>query len=121
MATILIIENERSITSLLGKRFIEEGYLVDIVCAGEDAITLAYTKQYNAVIIDLNLKQMHGIDVCKRIRLAIGDTIPILLLMSKVSTSTELIIKGIEAGANDYLAFPFSFEDIMNKISIMLH
>jgi DNA-binding response OmpR family regulator len=118
MATLLLIEDDSSVASFLKKGFSEEGFFIDVEKDGLKGFSKACSKKYDALIIDIDIQQSTGIEICRKMRLAIGYSIPILLLTAVASTET--IIKGIEAGASDYLAIPFKFNDILARMTILL-
>jgi DNA-binding response OmpR family regulator len=118
MATILLIEDDSSVASFLKKGFSEEGFFIDVEKDGLKGFSKACSKKYDALIIDIDIQQSTGIEICRKMRHAIGYSIPILLLTTVASTET--IIKGIEAGASDYLAIPFKFNDILARMTILL-
>lgn len=114
---ILLIEDEKKIANFIRRGMKEEGYTVDVANDGETGYFLASTEEYDLIVLDLMLPKMDGITVCKRLR---DDkvSIPILMLTAKDMVSDK--VKGLDAGANDYLTKPFAFEEYLARIRALL-
>ena len=110
MATILIITDDASVSSFLYERLTGVGYNIDIVQSGNYDSSLKHITQYDYIMI----QQSRGLAICKYIRHLVGDSIPIYVLTA--TSSTELIIKGIEAGATDFISIALPFGDILSHI-----
>lgn len=116
---ILVVEDQENLAKLVKKGLESEGFAVDYVTDGEVAsrrITFNH-KDYDLMILDLMLPKKDGITVCKEMRAKNIHT-PILMLTAK--DSTEDIISGLNAGADDYLIKPFSFEILLARIRALL-
>jgi DNA-binding response OmpR family regulator len=91
----------------------EEGYAVDVASDGEEACSLAHLTDYDAIILDLMLPKKNGLQVAAELRRE-GRTNPILMLTAR--DSTEDVVRGLNAGADDYLAKPFRFDELLARV-----
>ena len=114
---ILVIEDEQKVADFIKRGLKEEGYSVDVACDGEEGYFLAKDNEYDVIILDLMLPKMDGITLCKKLR-AEKITTPILMLTAKDSVKDKVI--GLDSGANDYLTKPFSFEELLARIRVLL-
>ena len=114
---ILIIEDDEKIINFLKKGLQEESYIVDSSKNGDEGIYLASVNSYDLILLDIMLPIIDGIEVCKRLR-ADGISTPIIMLTAKDSIEDK--IKGLDIGANDYLAKPFSFSELLARIRVQL-
>ena len=115
---ILLVEDERKLSRIIKRYLEEEGYEVEEAFNGEDALFLLREKQYDLVILDLMLPKMDGLEVLKRFRQERGGLTPILILTAK--DTVEDIVKGLDAGADDYLTKPFAFEELLARVRALL-
>ena len=118
MANILVIEDEVNISSFIKKGLEEDGHYTDVAFDGAMGLSLACSKEYNVIVLDIVLPQMNGIEVCQHYRKEMGFAIPILMLTAL--STTDDIVKGLEAGADDYLVKPFRFKELLARINVML-
>ncbi|GJQ20316.1 MAG: DNA-binding response regulator [Bacteroidia bacterium] len=114
---ILIIEDEKRVAQFLRKGFSAEGFVVDIASDGERGSWLARTERYDAIILDLMLPRMGGIEVLRSIRQAKVST-PILILSAKSDLEDRL--DGLNAGADDYLPKPFAFSEALARVRALV-
>lgn len=116
---ILVVEDQENLAKLVKKGLESEGFAVDYVTDGELACRRIEMcqKEYDLMVLDLMLPKKDGIQVCKETR-AKKISIPILMLTAK--DSTEDIIAGLNAGADDYLIKPFSFDILLARIRALL-
>lgn len=114
---ILIIEDDEKIVTFLKKGLEEESYSVDYSLNGDEGIYLASVNSYDLILLDIMLPIKDGIEVCKTLR-ADGINTPIIMLTAKDSIEDK--IKGLDIGANDYLAKPFSFSELLARIRVQL-
>ncbi len=114
---ILIIEDDEKIINFLKKGLEEESYTVDFSFNGEEGIYLASVNEYNLILLDIMIPLKDGIEVCKTLRASNIHT-PIIMLTAKDSIEDK--IKGLDIGANDYLAKPFSFSELLARIRVQL-
>lgn len=110
---LLVIEDEQRIANTIKKGLEQERYAVDAAYDGATGYDLASTEEYDCMIIDVMLPKMDGITICRKLREK-GVTTPILILTAK--TQVEEKILGLDAGADDYLAKPFSFDELVARV-----
>lgn len=114
---ILIIEDDLKIINFLKKGLEEECYIVDFSTTGDEGLYLASINTYDLILLDIMLPIKDGIEVCKSLRSSNIQT-PIIMLTAKDSIEDK--IKGLDIGANDYLAKPFSFAELLARIRVQL-
>jgi DNA-binding response OmpR family regulator len=114
---ILLIEDDKKIVNFLTKGLEEETYTVDAAFNGEEGIYLASVNEYDLILLDIMIPLKDGIEVCKTLRASEIHT-PIIMLTAKDSIEDK--IKGLDIGANDYLAKPFSFSELLARIRVQL-
>lgn len=110
---ILIIEDEENIARVLQLELEFEGYLTDVAHTGTEGLIKYREGEFDLVLLDLMLPEMHGLDVLKRIR-ATEQTTPVILLTAK--SDVEDKVKGLDFGANDYVTKPFEIEELIARI-----
>ena len=114
---ILIIEDDEKIINFLKKGLQEECYIVDYSTNGDEGLYLASINEYDLILLDIMLPIKDGFEVCKSLRQSNIQT-PIIMLTAKDSIEDK--IKGLDIGANDYLAKPFSFAELLARIRVQL-
>ena len=114
---ILIIEDDIKIINFLKKGLEEECYVVDYSTNGDEGLYLASVHTYDLILLDIMLPIKDGMEVCKTLRKNNIQT-PIIMLTAKDSIEDK--IKGLDIGANDYLAKPFSFAELLARIRVQL-
>jgi len=110
---ILLIEDERKTIQFIKKGLEENGYTVDTAEDGKSGKNLAFRNQYNLIITDVILPELNGRDLCKELRTAKIET-PILMLTAL--GDTDDVVAGLDSGADDYLAKPFEFKELLARI-----
>jgi DNA-binding response OmpR family regulator len=113
---ILVIEDDRQIADLLRRGLLYEGYSVQVAADGEAGLAAARDHPPDLVLLDLMLPGIDGLTVCRRLRAA-GD-VPILILTAKDAVPDR--VAGLDAGADDYLVKPFSFEELLARVRAQL-
>lgn len=114
---ILIVEDEIGLANSLVAGLKEERYAVDYTADGEDAEFLAETNDYDLIILDVMIPKIDGFQVCQDLRSRRLKT-PILMLTALDATASK--VKGLDSGADDYLAKPFSFEELLARVRALL-
>lgn len=114
---ILIIEDDEKIVNFLKKGLEEESYVIDYALNGDDGYYLACVNTYDLILLDIMLPIKDGIEMCQALRKNQIFT-PIIMLTAKDTTEDK--IKGLDIGANDYLAKPFSFAELLARIRVQL-
>ncbi len=114
---ILVVEDERDLNRVISKRLIKEGYSVDSCYNGEEALDYMDAGEFDAVVLDVMMPKLNGIEVVKTMRSRKNKT-PVLFLTAKDSVTDR--VTGLDAGAEDYLVKPFAFEELLARIRVML-
>jgi DNA-binding response OmpR family regulator len=110
---ILVIEDEQRMADLLKRGLTEEGHNVVVARDGAAGLEIANSSQFDVIVLDIMLPKLDGVTVARRLRAARNQT-PILALTAK-DTSSD-VIQGLDAGADDYLTKPFSFEVLLARL-----
>jgi two-component system OmpR family response regulator len=110
---ILVVEDELKMAGLLRRGLLEEGHAVDVAPTGDDALWMARAIPYDAIVLDLMLPGVDGVEVCRRMREA-GVWSPVLMLTAR--DAVEDRVAGLDAGADDYLPKPFSFAELLARL-----
>jgi DNA-binding response OmpR family regulator len=110
---LLIVEDELRMAALLRRGFEEEGYAVDVTGTGTEALRSATERDYDAVVLDVMLPGVGGLQVCRRLRER-GRWAPVIMLTARDRIADR--IDGLDAGADDYLVKPFSFGELAARV-----
>jgi two-component system, OmpR family, copper resistance phosphate regulon response regulator CusR len=110
---LLVIEDDPKLTVLLRKGLVIDGHVVDTVRCGADGLERAQSDAYDAVILDLTLPDLDGLEVARRLR-DDGSSVPILMLTARDALRDR--VHGLAAGADDYLCKPFAFEELRLRL-----
>lgn len=113
---LLVVEDEKDLNRVISKRLEAEGYSVDRCFDGEEALDYILAGEFDAIIMDIMMPKMNGIDVLKTMR-AKNNITPVLLLTAKDSIDDR--VAGLDAGAEDYLVKPFAFDELLARIRVM--
>jgi len=111
---VLIIEDDEAILRMLKRGLEDEDFVVDTATNGEDGEYLVFTNHYDVIILDWMLPQKEGIEVLKTIRNK-NILTPVLMLTAKDTITNK--VEGLNNGADDYLAKPFSFEELLARLN----
>jgi len=114
---ILVVEDQSAVANFIVKGLREESYAVDHTGNGRDALELLGCGEYDLVVLDLMLPGKSGIEVTETLR-GTGCGTPILMLTARDSTADK--VRGLDAGADDYLTKPFSFEEFLARVRALL-
>jgi len=114
---ILVVEDEQKLAGLLERGLVEEGHAADVARTGEDALWMARSVAYDAIVLDLMLPGVNGIEICRRLR-ADGVWSPVLMLTAR--DAVEDRVAGLDAGADDYLPKPFSFAELLARLRALV-
>lgn len=114
---LLVVEDEIHLLDIIKKRLQKEHYSVDACADGLEAMDYIELTAYDAIILDIMLPGMSGLDILKRVRAA-GNRTPVLLLTAR--DSIEDRVNGLDIGADDYLVKPFAFEELLARIRVMI-
>ncbi len=114
---ILVVEDDKALSSLLVRALREESYAVDLAQDGQEAEWLAYENPYDAIVLDLMLPIKDGLTVLRNLR-AGGISTPVLILTAK--DTTQDVVKGLDEGGDDYLKKPFSLDELLARVRALL-
>lgn len=111
--SILIVEDDQDISTLLKRGFELEGYEVDCAGSGEEAMGKIASKPYQTMILDVMLPRQSGLDVCKDVRNS-GNDLTVIMLSARDAVPDR--IEGLSAGADDYVIKPFEFSELLARV-----
>ncbi len=114
---LLIVEDDDSLAEVLARGLSEEGFEVTRTADGARGLQAATTAAFGALILDWMLPEMDGVALCRRLR-ELGDHTPVLMLT--VRSGVQDRVEGLSAGADDFLAKPFSFEELLARIRALI-
>ncbi|CAM3292578.1 response regulator transcription factor [Paenibacillus lupini] len=114
---IMVVDDDDKITSLLRRSLAFEGYEVTTASNGMEGLKMLLTADPDMLILDVMMPQVDGWEVCRRVREG-GSTVPILMLTAKDDISDR--VKGLDAGADDYLIKPFALEELLARVRALL-
>jgi two-component system, OmpR family, alkaline phosphatase synthesis response regulator PhoP len=114
--SVLLVEDEESLASLVQAYLVQEGFTVFSVTSGEAALARIEREPVRLVVLDLNLPDMDGLDVCRRIRAR--STVPVVMLTARDEEADRLA--GLGAGADDYIGKPFSPKELVARMKAVL-
>jgi len=110
---VLLVEDERKLATALQRALELQKYAVDVAHDGERGLDLAVSESFDVIILDIMLPKLDGIEVCRKIREAAIAT-PLLLLTAKDQIDDK--VRGLDAGADDYMVKPFSLEELFSRV-----
>lgn len=114
---VLIVEDEPQISDFIQTGLQEEGFVVNVASTGAMALTLAHSDSFAAYILDIMLPDADGFELCRQLRDE-GVTAPILMLTAKGDLSDK--VKGLAAGADDYLTKPFEYDELVARLRALV-
>ncbi|WP_328406316.1 response regulator transcription factor [Nocardia sp. NBC_00403] len=114
---ILVVDDDRAVRESLRRSLTFNGYSVDLAVDGVDALEKATAQRPDALVLDVMMPRMDGLEVCRRLR-STGDDLPILVLTARDSVSER--VAGLDAGADDYLPKPFALEELLARLRALL-
>lgn len=114
---VLVVEDEKDLNSIICSKLVKEGYNVDACYDGQAALDYMEAENYDGAIMDIMIPNKDGITALREMRNA-GIQVPVLFLTAK--TETQDIVRGLDAGASDYMTKPFEFSELMARLRVML-
>lgn len=114
---VLVVEDEKDLNSIICSKLVKEDYNVDACYDGQAALDYMEAENYDGAIMDIMIPNKDGITVLREMRNA-GIQVPVLFLTAK--TETQDIVRGLDAGASDYMTKPFEFSELMARLRVML-
>jgi two-component system response regulator MprA len=115
--SILVVDDEPAVRQALARAFALERYRVSLAGDGREALQLLEATPYDAIILDVMMPQMSGVELCRRLREA-GDHTPTLMLTARDAVDDR--VAGLDAGADDYLVKPFALRELMARVRALL-
>jgi DNA-binding response OmpR family regulator len=113
---ILVVEDERRLADAVARAFRHRAMAVDVAYEGESALRKAGVAEYDVVVLDRDLPGVHGDDVCRALRAK--ESRPAVLMLT-ASGELDQIVEGLALGADDYLAKPFAFEELLARVQAL--
>lgn len=114
---ILVVDDDRAVRESLRRSLSFNGYTVELAVDGADALEKVAESSPDAIVLDVMMPRMDGLEVCRRLR-SQGDERPILVLTARDSVSER--VSGLDAGADDYLPKPFALEELLARLRALL-
>ncbi len=114
---ILVIEDNRDIAANLGDYLEDRGHTVDFAADGVTGLHLAVVNDFDAIVLDLNLPGMDGLEVCRKLRQDARKQTPVLMLTARDALEQKLA--GFESGADDYLVKPFALQEVEARLAVI--
>ncbi|MGV9666172.1 response regulator transcription factor [Nocardia niigatensis] len=114
---ILVVDDDRAVRESLRRSLTFNGYTVDLAVDGLDALEKTASQRPDALVLDVMMPRLDGLEVCRRLR-STGDDLPILVLTARDSVSER--VAGLDAGADDYLPKPFALEELLARLRALL-
>jgi DNA-binding response OmpR family regulator len=114
---ILVVDDDRAILKLIARVLRDEAYAIDEASTGEEARTLALVNDYDGIVLDLQLGDRHGFEILQELRRN-GRRTPVLLYSGRSDTDT--IVRGLDAGADDYVVKPVSNEELRARVRTLV-
>jgi len=115
---ILVIEDNKDIAANLGDYLEDRGHTVDFAADGVTGLHLAVVHEFDAIVLDLNLPGMDGLDVCRKLREDARKQTPVLMLTARDSLDNK--IEGFDSGADDYLIKPFALQEVEVRLNALV-
>ena len=114
---ILVVDDDRAVRESLRRSLTFNGYSVELAVDGMDALEKTASQRPDALVLDVMMPRLDGLEVCRRLR-STGDDLPILVLTARDSVSER--VAGLDAGADDYLPKPFALEELLARLRALL-
>lgn len=114
---LLVIEDNPDIAANIGDYLADKGHIVDFAADGITGLRLAMSQGFDAIVLDLNLPGMDGLEVCRKLRAQTQPSAPILMLTARDTLEQKLA--GFESGADDYLIKPFALQELEARLQVL--
>ncbi|MFE9743607.1 response regulator transcription factor [Saccharothrix saharensis] len=114
---ILVVDDDRAVRESLRRSLQFNGYQVDLAGDGQQALESVIAQRPDAMVLDVMMPRLDGLEVCRRLR-STGDDLPILVLTARDAVSDR--VSGLDAGADDYLPKPFALEELLARLRALL-
>jgi two-component system response regulator MprA len=117
MTSLLVVDDEPAVRESLRRALALEGYHVTLAAEGEEALARLAAEDFEAVVLDVAMPRMDGVEVCRRLRAA-GDRTPVLMLTARDAIDDR--VSGLDAGADDYLVKPFALRELLARLRALI-
>ena len=114
---LLVVEDDRMLSALIRRALTEDGFAVDVASDGEQAGALAFVNEYDAIVLDLLLPLKSGLQLLQEMRRE-GRLTPTLILTGR--RETQDVVRGLDAGADDYLIKPFDLDELKARVRALV-
>jgi two-component system response regulator MprA len=114
---ILVVDDEKAVRDSLERALRLNGYEVELAADGREALEVAERSQPDAIVLDLMMPHVDGLEVCRRLRVA-GDRTPVLIATARDAVADR--VEGLDAGADDYIVKPFALEELQARLRALL-
>lgn len=114
---VLVVEDDKKIATFVVKGLKQSGFAADHADDGETGLFMAHSVNYDAAIVDLMLPKLDGLSLIQQLRVK-GVRVPVLILSAKASVDDR--VKGLQAGADDYLTKPFAFSELLARVQALI-
>ena len=114
---LLVVEDDPRLAAVLARGLREDGYAVDLAGDGAAALERIHNNDYDAVVLDLAIPVIDGVEVCRRLRV---ERTPVPVLMLTARDSLDDRVRGLDAGADDYLTKPFAFAELLARLRALM-
>ena len=116
MPEILVVEDETNLARFIELELSHEGYSVTVAADGQEGFNLAYDNNYDAILLDLMLPKLNGLEVCRKLRKT--KNTPIIIITAKGETYDKVV--GLDYGADDYMLKPFEIEELLARLRVIM-
>jgi DNA-binding response OmpR family regulator len=113
---VLVVDDDKKIAAFIAKALKAEGYAVDVIHNGDEAMAAILSAGFDAIVLDIMLAGRDGLSVLKQMRTR-GILTPVLLLSARAEVNER--VEGLKAGADDYLAKPFALEELVARVQVL--
>lgn len=114
---VLVVDDEPAVRESISRSLRFEGYTVELAADGEAALSALSVRRPDAIVLDVMMPRLDGLETCRRIR-AHGDRLPVLMLTARRNVADR--VTGLDAGADDYLVKPFELEELLARLRALL-
>ena len=114
--SILIIDDDEDLSMIISDMLSDRGFLVTCVCTGEEAFDLLTDKSFSLILLDINLPDAEGFDICRELRRV--SQVPVIFASARTSETDR--VTGLDIGGDDYIPKPFSMKELLSRINALL-
>ena len=114
---IMVVEDEKKIATFVQRALKECGFVVDVVCHGDEALEVILDHNFDAVVLDIMLRGRDGLSILRHLREQ-GNSVPVLILTARGHVAEK--VEGLNLGADDYLAKPFSIDELVARVRALI-